>query len=190
MKQKEQPRSMDAAGILKSGGNWICTANVNLAAALMRARGIPCRSIAVIPPTAQRLEMHRIAEFFEDGRWVPFDPSLLQADLPLRPWQSVIMAKTTPWDEARSMKPRVSSAPGCPFGQELEIARPGLALSGKDFYWTVAAPLALFEVGEEEVRLASAAWERFVTGGVLGAGQVKAASASSREEFLAAMKQE
>ncbi|MCF7673787.1 MAG: hypothetical protein K9M97_00465 [Akkermansiaceae bacterium] len=41
MKQKEPPRSMDALGILKSGGNWICTANANLAAALLRSRRVP-----------------------------------------------------------------------------------------------------------------------------------------------------
>ena len=68
MKRVKQPRSLDALGILDSGMNGICTANANLALALMRAKGIPSRSMAVIPPTAQRLEMHRIVEYRDDDR--------------------------------------------------------------------------------------------------------------------------
>jgi hypothetical protein len=188
MKQQEKPLTMDAVGILKSGGNWICTANANLAAALMRARGVPCRSIAVIPPTSQRLEMHRVVEYFDGGRWVPFDPSLLQADIPLKPWQSIIMAKTTPADEEKSMKPRFSSAPGCPFGQELEMAKMGLGLSGQDFYWTIAAPLAEFDVSDEAVALTAAAWENYLKSGTPDKGQIKAVAAKSLEEYLSALK--
>jgi hypothetical protein len=95
MKPIDRLRSLDALGILKSGENGICTGNANLAAALMRSKGIACRCIAVIPPTSQRLEMHRIVEFAEDGRWIPFDPSSLHTDIPAKPWQNIIMAKTT-----------------------------------------------------------------------------------------------
>src|SRR5262249_24061540 len=91
MKRQEQPRSLDALGILHSGESGICTANANLASALMRSKGIACRSVAVIPPIGQRLEMHRIVELSDDGRWLPFDPSSLQADIPARPWQHIIM---------------------------------------------------------------------------------------------------
>ena len=48
------------------------------------------RSVAVIPPISQRLEMHRIVEFAESGRWVPFDPSSLHPDIPTRPWHNII----------------------------------------------------------------------------------------------------
>ena len=72
---------------------------MELAAALMRAKGIACRSVAVVPPIGQRLEMHRIAEYHDGERWVAFDPSSLQTDVPARPWQNVVMARTTPADE-------------------------------------------------------------------------------------------
>ena len=46
----------------------------------------------------------------------------------------------------------MGSALGCPFGQEVEISA-GLTLSGNEFYWTIAAPLAQFEVNDETARL-------------------------------------
>lgn len=187
MKQKEQPQAMDALGILKSGGNWICTANANLAAALMRSKRVPCRSIAVIPPMSRRLEMHRVVEYFEDGKWVPFDPSLLQADIPLKPWQSIIMAKTTIPDENTAMTPRFGSALGCPFGQEVEFATFGLTLSGNDFYWTLATPLAEFEVSDEAIALTVAAWKQYLQSGTLSPGQIKAASAKGLKQYVDAM---
>src|SRR5207237_3233566 len=109
MKRIEQPRSLDALGIVKSGENSICTANANVAAALMRSKGSSCRSLAVIPPISQRLEMHRIVEFSDSGRWVPFDPSSLQTDIPTRPWQNIIMARTTTQAEEGAMKPRMGA---------------------------------------------------------------------------------
>jgi hypothetical protein len=119
MKRLERPRSLDAVGILKSGENSICTANANLASALMRSKGIACRSMAVIPPISQRLEMHRIVEFSEHDRWFAFDPSSLQADIPATPWQNIIVAKTTTQDEQVAMKPRMGAMVGCPYGQEI-----------------------------------------------------------------------
>src|SRR5262249_49088893 len=53
MKRVGPPRTLDALGILNSGESSICTANANLAAALMRSKGIACRSVAVIPTTSQ-----------------------------------------------------------------------------------------------------------------------------------------
>jgi hypothetical protein len=125
MKRVDRPRSLDAVGILKSGENSICTGNANLAAALMRSKGIACRSMAVIPPISQRLEMHRIVEFFEKGRWVPFDPSSLHTDIPTKPWQNITMAKTTTQDEKSAMKPRMGVMVGCPYGQEIELLMDG-----------------------------------------------------------------
>ena len=59
------------------------------------------------------------------------------------------MAKTTIEDERSSMQPRMGSALGCPFGQEVELSDMALTLSGNEFYWTVAAPLAEFEVTDK-----------------------------------------
>jgi hypothetical protein len=183
MKRVERPRSLDALGILKSGENGICTANANLAAALMRSRGIACRSVAVIPPISQRLEMHRIVEFAEDGRWVPFDPSSLQTDIPARPWQNIVVAKTSVRDEQTAMKPRMAAMIGCPYGQEAELLTPGVILSGQDFFWTMAAPLAEFEPTEESARSAAAAWVRYLESGTLTTAQLEAASARTARDL-------
>jgi hypothetical protein len=179
MKKKERPRSLDALGILQSGESGICTANANLASALMRAKGIACRSVAVIPPTSQRLEMHRIVEFFDNNHWHSFDPSSLQTDIPAKPWQNIIMAKTTGWDEQMAMKPRLGAMLGCPYGQEVEMLSSGVSLWGQDFFWTLAKPLAEFEPTEEGVRLAIEGWNRYVETGILSQGQLKAVSAKT-----------
>ena len=154
MNGNAQPRSLDALGILKSGQNGICTANANLAAALMRSKGIACRSAAVIPSISRRpWEMHRIVEFAEDGRWIPFDPSSLTIDIPAKPCQNIIMAKTTIKDEETAMKPRMSVMIGCPYGQGTEMLSSGVSLFGQDMFWTEAKPLAEFASTDEINRL-------------------------------------
>ncbi|MBN2346837.1 MAG: transglutaminase domain-containing protein, partial [Candidatus Aminicenantes bacterium] len=190
MEQRERTWSLDALGILKSGQGGICTANANLACALLRAQGIPCRSLAVIPPISRRLEMHRIVECFASGGWIRFDPSLLHVEIPLKPWQGIIMAKSGIADEEASMRPRIGAMPGCPFGQEAEIAQPGLSLHGSDFFWTVAVPLACFSVSGEAFDLAMKGWEGFVGSGVCAQAQIHAAGASDLAQFVAAMKGE
>jgi hypothetical protein len=188
MKRKEQPVSFDALGILKSGQNTICTANANLACALMRARQIPCRSIATLPTIPRRFEMHRIVEYADNGAWIPFDPSSVYVDIPLKPCQNIIMAKTTVPDEQAAMKPRAGAMVGCPLGHEVEFSRPGLNLFGSDFFWTIAAPLAEFQVTDEAVALTAQEWRRFLASGTLGAGQLKAASARDPDKYLEALK--
>jgi transglutaminase superfamily protein len=187
MKQEKQPRSLDALGILESGSNWICTANANLAAALLRSKDIPARSIAVIPVTSQRLEMHRIVEYFGGGQWLKFDPSFLQKDIPMKPWQNIIMAKTTIADEDIAMNPRMGAAFGCPYGQEIELLDGGLSLWGKDYFWTIGKPLAEFEPSDESVDLAKREWNRFLESGKLSQGQLNTVSASNAAGFLEAL---
>jgi hypothetical protein len=188
LKPVERPRSLDALGILKSGENGICTANANLAAALMRSKGIACRTVAVIPPTSQRLEMHRIAEFFDDGKWVPFDPSSLQTDIPAKSWQNVVMAKTALKDEEAAMKPRMGAMLGCPYGQEAEMLTPGVMLFGEDFFWTQAKPLATFEPTADSARAVVAAWASYLETGTLTAGQLAAGAATTAVEFTEQLK--
>jgi len=156
---------------------------VDLAAALMRSKGIACRSIAVIPPTSQRLEMHRIVEFAEKGRWVPFDPSSLQTEIPAKRWQNIIMARTTTQDEQVAMKPRMGVGLGCPYGQEIELLTPGVILTGQDFFWTIAKPLAEFEATEGAARLAAKAWTHYLETGALVPAQLKAGSAKTATEL-------
>lgn len=183
MKRLERPRALDALGILKSGENSICTANANLALALMRSKGIACRSLAVIPTTSQRLEMHRTVELAKKDRWITFDPSSLQTDIPAKSWQNIIMSKTTTQDEQAAMKPRMGAALGCPYGQEIELLTPGVILTGQEFFWTMAKPLAEFEVTEEAARRAAKAWTRYLETGTLVPGQLKAGSAKTAAEL-------
>lgn len=189
MKQKEPVKTLDAAAILKSGGNWICTANANLAAALMRARGIPCRSIAVIPTNSMRLEMHRIVEYCWDGKWIQFDPSLVYADIPLKPYQNIIISKTSMSDESISMKPRMAAMPGAPYAQEAEILCRSITFWGNDFFWSTGAPISEFEVSEETARLTIDEWTRFLKDGSVSDAQIKAVSAKNLTEYIAAFQQ-
>jgi hypothetical protein len=187
MKGTARPRSLDALGILESGKNGICTANANLATALMRSKGIACRSVAVIPSISQRLEMHRIAEFAE-GRWIPFDPSSLHPDIPAKPWQNIIMAKTTIQDEQTAMKPRMSVMMGCPYGQEIEILSSGVTLFGQDMFWTIAKPLGEFAPTDEAVHLATEAWLQYLKTGTLTQGQRKSGMARTAKELVELLK--
>jgi hypothetical protein len=184
MKQSKPPRSLDALGILESGSNWICTANGNLAVALLRAKAIPARSISVIPSTAQRLEMHRVVEYFDSDQWVQFDPSSLHKDIPMKPWQNIIMATTTIADESIAMRPRMGTSLGCPYGQELEFFDDGLSFFGNDFFWTIAKPLAEFDASDKAINLAKSEWNTFLDSGKLSRGQIKAASARNGADFV------
>lgn len=188
MERTERPQSLDAVGILKCGENGICTANANLAAALMRAKGVACRSVAVIPPIGQKLETHRIVEFADDGKWVPFDPSGVTADIPAKPWQNIVVAKTTISDEEAAMKPRMAAMAGCPFGQEAELLTPGVTLFGEDFFWTQATVLAEFEPTADTARRAHEAWEEYLKAAKLTAGQLKAAVAKTPGELAEAFR--
>jgi hypothetical protein len=77
---------------------------------------------------------------------------------------------------------------GCPFGQEVEFSSFGLNLNGNDFYWTIAGPLAEFEVSDEAVGLAAEAWKKYLQSGVTSAAQIKAASARDAGAFVAALR--
>jgi hypothetical protein len=154
----------------------------------MRSKGIACRSVAVIPSISRRLEMHRIAEFAEDGRWIPFDPSSVSRDIPAMPWQNIIMAKTTIQDEETAMKPRMSVMIGCPYGQEIEMITPGVALFGEDMFWTEAKPLAEFASTDEINRLAAEAWNRYRKTGTLTEGQRKCGGATTAKELVELLK--
>jgi len=188
MQWRGQPMSLDASSILESGQNTICTANANLACALMRARQVPCRSITTLPTISRRFEMHRIVEYFDLGAWTSYDPSLVYADIPLKPWQNIIMGKTNIADEQASMKPRLGSMYGCPFGQEAEFVQPGLNLFGQAFFWTIAVPLAEFDVTDEASRVTAGLWDRYVKTGTLSNAQCKAALARDLDSYLEAIK--
>jgi hypothetical protein len=131
--------------------------------------------------------MHRVVEYFDSGRWFKFDPSCLHEDIPLKPWQNIIMAETTIADEDIAMTPRLGTSLGCPYGQELELLDGGITLWGKDFFWTMAKPLAEFEASDEAIDLARKEWARFLETGKLRQNQIEAAKARNAESFLKAL---
>ena len=183
MNPQSQPKSLDALGILRSGNNMICTSNANLACALMRAKKVPSRIIAVIPTIPKKYEMHRIVEYFDGKEWISFDPSLVNADIPLKPWQNIIMAKTTIADEDLAMKPRLGSMMGCPFGQEAEFSKFGLNFYDQDFFWTMAAPLFEFDVSQETAKKVENLWTSFLKTGFRASAQINATKARDAVTF-------
>ena len=185
-KPQHPPRSLDAVGILASGANGICTANANLAAALLRAKNVPARSLAVIPLLGRRLEMHRIVEYFVNGGWRAFDPSSLRSEIPLPPGNGIVMATTTVADENLAMRLRLGATPGCPYGQELEILDSGITLMGQDFFWTLGESGAGFFAPPAAVDAARQEWLRFLATGRISAAQTAAAQATNAASFTAA----
>lgn len=188
--QRKPPRKLDALGILDSGANSICTANANLACALLRSKGIVARSHAVVPTTGQKLEMHRVVSFVDQGKWCWFDPSLVHDDIPMHPWQVVVMGSTTIDDEQRAMKPRLGSMVGVPYGQELESITDGVSVFGQEFFWTCAVPLASFEPDTNAWNVARNSWASFLKTGVIPEGQAEYATISSSADLITRMKKD
>lgn len=187
MKPKKQPRKLDALELLECGMNGICTSNANLAVALLRSKGIKARSMAVVPTTSQRLEMHRIVEYVNDGSLNYFDPSMLHPDIPMKPWQTVIMVKSTMEDEKVSMKPRMGVMLGCPYAQELEFLTQGISFANKDFFWTESVPLSPMNPDANTTGLAKAAWDRYLKTGKLSEAQLRSLSAFTAEQLTKAL---
>ena len=187
MEQAQRPMSLDAKGILASGANGICTANANLALALLRTRGVPCRSLAVIPPTSQRLEMHRVVQYASDGKWHTFDPSSVHRDIPMKPSQSVIMSHTSIFDESISMTPRMSTMRGCPYGQEMELLTPKVTLWGSDFFWTIAKPIMAISPSDEVISESRRRWQSFLKTGRLDSKSIHASFVSDESELAASL---
>jgi hypothetical protein len=63
-----------------------------------------------------------------------------------------------------------------------------LTLSGNDFYWTIATPLAQFEVSDEAARLTADGWKSFLKTGILPDACVNAAAATNLDSFLSAIR--
>lgn len=66
--------TLDAAAAIGCGGS--CTSRANLAAALLRARGIPARTVAHLPRWAGPHYVHWLTEYWHPGHgWVTIEPS-------------------------------------------------------------------------------------------------------------------
>jgi peptidyl-prolyl cis-trans isomerase A (cyclophilin A) len=88
--------SLDARNALDCGGS--CTSRANLAAALLRARGIPARTVAHLPTWAGLLYEHWLVEYWHPGKgWVWLESSLNQFQP--RPSTLVVINVASPADE-------------------------------------------------------------------------------------------
>jgi hypothetical protein len=94
--------ALDARKGLDCGGS--CTSRANLAAALLRARGIPARTVAHLPTWSGPLYEHWLVEYWHPGAgWVWLESSLGQFR-PL-PCTLVVLGVANPQDEDRAFDP-------------------------------------------------------------------------------------
>jgi hypothetical protein len=94
--------ALDARKGLDCGGS--CTSRANLAAALLRARGIPARTVAHLPTWSGPLYEHWLVEYRHPGAgWVWLESSLGQ--FRPRPCTLVVLGVANPEDEDRAFDP-------------------------------------------------------------------------------------
>jgi len=94
--------ALDARKGLDCGGS--CTSRANLAAALLRAQGIPARTVAHLPTWSGPLYEHWLVEYWHPGAgWVWLESSLGQFR-PL-PCTLVVLGVANPEDEDRAFDP-------------------------------------------------------------------------------------
>lgn len=89
---------LDAAYAMKCGGS--CTSRANLAAALMRVRGIPARTVAHLPTWAygEPLFTHWLVEYWHPGAgWVPVESTWAEFEPPTSSY--TVLAISSPEDE-------------------------------------------------------------------------------------------
>ncbi len=82
------------------------------------------------------------------------------------------------------MKPRMGSALGCPYGQEIEFLDSGLSLWGTDFFWTMGQAVAEFNVTEKAMAHATKEWTRVLASGELSQEQARLASTTNAAGFV------
>ncbi len=192
--KRDQQIQIDWSSVVLIAGKSIASNNTDPD---LYRRSTPCvqadaKEIATIaqelwPENAQVADFSRnIQRFvrFDEGQWRPFDPSSLHSDVPTNPCQNIVMAKTTIADENVGMRPRMGTMIGCPYAQEIELLSHGIGLSGQDFFWTTAKPIAEFEPTDDAIRLAVDAWHQYLTTGRLSRQQVSAISAQNARELL------
>jgi len=158
----EKYYSLDAQTALERGGS--CTSRANLAAALLRAQGIPARTVAHLPAWHQGpLFEHWLVEYWHSGvGWIWVEPTLNRF-LPA-PNELVILAVSNPDDEdladdpihLRYIAPGAAYLSGCELSSELEMARiiqrvigPNTAIEEAVINGTPAEMNALFEAANK-----------------------------------------
>ena len=121
----EQFTSLDAKRGLKCGGS--CTNRANLCAALLRADGIPARTVAHMPTWAVgKFYQHWLTEYWtEDGSWSMVEPTI-GVKHPARN-TVIVLAISTTEDESKAFDKQhlKFSMPGSPYLSLAEVS-PGL----------------------------------------------------------------
>jgi hypothetical protein len=93
---------LGARSALECGGS--CTSRANLCAALLRARGVPARTLAHLPTWSGPLYEHWLVEYWHPGAgWVWLESSLNQ--MQPSPWTLVTLNVANPEDEDESFLP-------------------------------------------------------------------------------------
>jgi len=96
-------KALDALAALQCGGS--CTNKANLSAALLRAHGIPARTVAHMPTwCSSKLYEHWLTEYWQPGTgWVAIDSALGRWDPDRR--SRVVLAVSNPADEDLAFDP-------------------------------------------------------------------------------------
>ena len=122
-KKGEAFTSLDAKRGLKCGGS--CTNRANLCAALLRAHGIPARTVSHMPTWATgKFYQHWLTEYWTDeGNWAMVEPTI-GVKHPARN-TVIVLAISSPADENLAFDPQhiKSSMPGSPYLSLAELSK-------------------------------------------------------------------
>ncbi len=163
-------KSLDAVEALHNGGS--CTSYANLAAALLRANGIPTRILACYPTWEFPLCTHYIVEFYvPEYGWIRFEST--RSKIPWKPYKDVIVAVVRPEDENRSLNESMSrwAMNGVPWmSLEENLSHSKMDSEGKlgseRYYIHAAEPLLEINAEENKIEEAFAltkkAWNIFM----------------------------
>ena len=120
--------SLDALSAMNCGGS--CTSRANLAAALLRARGIPARTVSHMPSWYQHpMYEHWLVEYWHPGAgWVWLESTIQQ--MQPNPETVIVLAVSNLYDEERAtnfvhlrgIMPGAAYLSGCEFSKELKPA--------------------------------------------------------------------
>lgn len=127
--KQERFDALDAAKALECGGS--CTSRANLAAALLRARGIPARTVAHLVTWYGPHYQHWLTEYWHPGvGWVWIEPTLGQEQP--APWTLVVLNVANPEDEDRAFDPRLDAMPGAPWNAVIDLSEELMGVPGSN----------------------------------------------------------
>lgn len=161
--------SLDAKTAIRTGGS--CTSRANLAAALLRARGIPARTVSHLPSWMRSYFFeHWLVEYWHPGvGWVWIEPTLNEMQPAAN--EVVVLAVSSPDDEnkcddpvhLRYLMPGGAYLSGCELSEELVAASimkrataPNIAIEQAEIRGTDSDLDNLFEIALQKFQILSA----------------------------------